>query len=200
MARNFYKSARECSSSPELKEESFKIADNLLRCNGYSNPRDIMKTHIKGISGPPMDSSSVCLKLPYISEQISDQIPKFIKNCELHIRVVFTPGKKLRHLFCCSRPYDKPVCQICSRLVEGKDCSIMCPIYQITCNLCNELFPHDRLGENLRFSTNPSNPSYKNEAFAAHYGQHPPGQTPDLTFKLMKTERNTILRKCTRPC
>ena len=107
VARNFYKSARECSSSPELKEESFKIADNLLRCNGYSNPRDIMKTHIKGISGPPMDSSSVCLKLPYISEQISDQIPKFIKNCELHIRVVFTPGKKLRHLFSSSRPYDK---------------------------------------------------------------------------------------------
>ena len=69
----------------------------------------------------------------------------------------------------------------------------MCPIYQITCNLCNELYIgessrslHDRLGEHLRFATNPSNPSY---------GQHHPGQTPDLTFKLMKTERNTILRK-----
>ena len=107
----------------------------------------------------------------------------------------------------CSRPYDKPVCesktcQICSRLVEGKDSSIMCPIYQITCNLCNELYIgessmslHDRLGEHLRFATNPSNPSYKNEAFAAHYGQHHPGQTPDLTFKLMKTECNAILRK-----
>ena len=134
VARNFYKSARECSSSPELEEESYKIVDNLLRCNGYSSPRDMMKTHIKGISVPPMDSLSVCLKLPYISEQISDQILKLIKNCGLPIRVVFTPGKKLRNLFCCSRPYDKPVCesktcQICSRLVEGKDCSIMGPIY-----------------------------------------------------------------------
>ena len=78
----------------------------------------------------------------------------------------------------------------------------MCPIYKITCNLCNELYIcessrslHDRLGEHLRFATNPSNPSYKNEAFAEHYGQHHPGQTPDLTFKLIKTERNTILRK-----
>ena len=120
-----------CSSSPELEEESYKIVDNLLRCNGYSSPRDMMKTHIKGISGPSMDSSSVCRKLPYISEQISDQILKFIKNCGLPIRVIFTPGKKLRNLFCCSRPYDKPVCesktcQICSRLVEGKDCSIVC--------------------------------------------------------------------------
>ena len=119
--------------------------DNLLRCDGYSNPRDMMKTHIKGISGPPMDSSSVCLKLPYISEQISNLILKFIKNCGLPIRVVFTPKKKLRNLFCCSRPNDKPVCesktcQICPRLVEGKDCSIMCPIYQITCYLCNELY------------------------------------------------------------
>ena len=159
VARNFYKSARECSSSPELEEESYKIVDNLIRCNGYSNPSDMMKTHTKGISGAPMDSSSVCIKLPYISEQISDQILKFIKNCVLPIRVVFTPGKKLRNLFCCSRPYAKPVCesktcQICSRLVEGKDCSIMCPIYQIPCNLCNELYIgessrslHDRLGE-----------------------------------------------------
>ena len=79
-----------CSSSPELEEESYKIVDNLLRCNGYSSPRDMMKTHIKGISGTPMDSSSVCLKLPYISEQISDQILKFIKNCGLPIRVIFT--------------------------------------------------------------------------------------------------------------
>ena len=78
----------------------------------------------------------------------------------------------------------------------------MCPIYQITCNLCNELYIgessrslHDRLEEHLWFATNPSNPSYKNEAFAAHYGQHHPGQTPDLAFKLTKTERNTILRK-----
>ena len=78
----------------------------------------------------------------------------------------------------------------------------MCPIYQITCNLCNELYIgessrslHDSLGEHLRFPKNPSNTSYKKEAFAAHYGQHHPGQTPDLTFKLMKTERNTILRK-----
>ena len=78
----------------------------------------------------------------------------------------------------------------------------MCPIYQITCNLCNELYIgessrslHDRLGEHMRFATNSSSPSYKNEAFAAHNGQHQPVQTPDLTFKLMTTERDTILRK-----
>ena len=89
VARNFYKSARECSSSPELEEESYKIMDHLLRCNGYSNPRDMIKTHIKGISGPPMDSSSVSLKLPYISEQITDQILKFIKTVDF-IYVLFS--------------------------------------------------------------------------------------------------------------
>ena len=66
----------------------------------------------------------------------------------------------------------------------------MCPIYQIKCNLCNELYIgessrslHDRLGEHLRFATNPS---YTNKAFAAHYGQHHPAKNHDL---------NTILRK-----
>ena len=58
VARNFYKSARECSSSPELEEESYKIVDNLLCCNGYSKTRDIMKIRIKGISGPSMESST----------------------------------------------------------------------------------------------------------------------------------------------
>ena len=130
---------------------------------------------------------------------------KYFKNCGLPISVVFTPGKKLMNLFCCSRPYDKPVCesktcQICSSRREGLF-DHTCPIYQIKCNLCNELYIgessrslHDRLGEHLQFATNPSNPSYKNEAFAAHYGQHHPGKNPDLAFKLMKNERNTILR------
>ena len=48
VTRNFYKSAR----------ESYKIVDNLLCCNGYSKTRDIMKIHIKGISGPSMESST----------------------------------------------------------------------------------------------------------------------------------------------
>ena len=56
------------------------------------------------------------------------------------------------------------------------------------------------LGEHLRFATNPSNPSYKIEAFAAHYDQHHPGQTPDLTFKLMKMNVTQYLEKCTRLC
>ena len=84
------------------------------------------------------------------------------------------------------------------------NCTVKNPfsLYQITCNVCNELYIgetsrslHDRLEEHLWFATNPSNPIYKNEAFAAHYGQHHPGKTTDLTFKLIKTERNTILRK-----
>ena len=167
----------------------------------------MINCHLKGVSGPPKDSSSVCLKLPYISEQISTNILKFIKNCGLPIRVVFTPGKKLKDLFCCSRPYDKPKCVntsclICPKLEDGKDCSVMCPIYQITCNHCGELYIgessrslHDRLGEHLRFATNPNNASYRNEALALHYNQHHPGDIPDLSFKLLRTERDTILRK-----
>ena len=208
VAKNFYRSAKKSSSSPEYEEESYKIVDHLLQCNGYSNPRQMISCHIKQSPNTiNKASSTACLNLPYISEQISNQILKFIKTSGLPIRVVFTPGKKLKDLFCSSRPYDKPKCEIsncliCPRLDDGKDCSIVCPVYLVKCNHCGEYYVgescrscHERLGEHLRYATNPDNPSYKNEAFAIHYNQHHPGIAPDLSFKIIRTERDTVLRK-----
>ena len=40
VAKNFYRTAEQSSSSPELVEEYHLVVDNLLRCNGYSNPRE----------------------------------------------------------------------------------------------------------------------------------------------------------------
>ena len=42
--KNFYKTAAHCSSTPEYKEESMKIVDNLLVNNGYQDPRRINQT------------------------------------------------------------------------------------------------------------------------------------------------------------
>ena len=64
--KNFYRTA-EKSSSPELVEESFQVVDHLLRCNGYQNPRELTSRRLKGYR-PPVNTKSVILKLPYISE------------------------------------------------------------------------------------------------------------------------------------
>ena len=61
-AKNFYKSAKESSSNKKYEEESYKKVDHLLRCNGYSNPRDMSNSHLNVVPGPLKDSSSVCLK------------------------------------------------------------------------------------------------------------------------------------------
>ena len=78
----------------------------------------------------------------------------------------------------------------------------MCPIYEITCNLCSKQYVGEssrslnaRLSEHLRFSTNPTTESYKEEAMAVHYSKEHPGISPDLSFRLLGKESNTVLRK-----
>ena len=77
-----------------------------------------------------------------------------------------------------------------------------CPIYQINCGLCQERYVgescrtlHDRMSEHLRFATNPTCASYKNEALAIHYSEHHPDKEPELSFELLDSERVTLIRK-----
>ena len=206
VARNFYKTA-EKSSTPEYVEESMQIVDHLLRCNGYSNPRQYLTFRHKVISTKVRDTTMVNLKLPYISEQVSAKILRFIKAQSLPVTVIFLPGKKLRDIFCSSRPYDRRKCNntnclICPKLQGDIDCSITGPVYQITCKHCDEMYIgessrslHDRLGEHLRYARSPNNTSYRDEAMAVHYREKHPNTEPDLVFQLLKTEGKTILRK-----
>ena len=209
VVKNFYKTAAVSSSSPELVEESYQVIDRLLQNNGYPNPRQFINHRMKGVgSRRDPNIKTATLKLPYISETISTEIMKFISKKKLPITVIFLPGIKLKDIFCASRPYDRrqcfnTKCQICPKIsTERIDCTKMCPIYKITCNLCSEFYVgessrslHDRLGEHLRFAGNPSCSSYKDEAFAEHYRDFHSGQPPDLTFELLGCEPNTIIRK-----
>ena len=80
--------------------------------------------------------------------------------------------------------------------------AILGHIYRITCKLCGQFYVgescrslHDRLGEHLRYASNPTSSSYKDEAFAIHYNEHHPGLSPVLIFELLGTESNTVIRK-----
>ena len=208
MTKNFYHVAERSSSSAELAEESFKMVDHFLRYNGYKSPRifkDIQLPNVGGSSRKKDDT--VYLKLPYISEDLSNQICKFIRRHKLPVTVIFTPGTKLRDIFCKSRPYDKPQfntnnCSICNRLHEDSDCSVKAAVYCISCNLCNQRYVgetgrtiHERLSEHLRYTNNPTSNSYSDEALAQHYANFHPSALSDLSFSVLCKETNVIKRK-----
>ena len=209
VAKNMYKTADISSSSLEYREESYGVVDYLLRCNGYANPRELITARIPSVSTRLKDPEAkmIYMKLPYLSEDISRDILRFIKSKELPITVIFLPGRRLRDLLCSSRPYDGRKCtitncMICTKLTGNKDCSVLNPVYQIICNHCKEMYigessrtAHERLGEHLRYASNPTAESYKEEALAVHYRACHPGLLPDLEFTILRTENKTVLRK-----
>ena len=73
------------------------MIDRLLRCHGYDNLRQFIDYRYKGRGTNKGElSKSVVLKLPYISETVSDEIRKFIRNRDLSVNVIFKPWVKLQ--------------------------------------------------------------------------------------------------------
>ena len=99
VAKNFYKTAEKSSSSVDLAEQSKSLVDKLLLCNGYTDPRTFIKTHIPtpNMSYISMEEK-VCLKIPYVSEFVSYEILRYIRKRKLPMNVIFTPGNKLRDI------------------------------------------------------------------------------------------------------
>ena len=100
--KQFYKTAEASSSSPEYAEESKAMVDHLLQCNGYSNPRQYINHRAKGTGPKSGDIKTATLKLPYISEEVSCEVRKFINSKKLPINVIFKPGMKLKDISCSS--------------------------------------------------------------------------------------------------
>ena len=208
VAKNFYKTAEKSSSSVDLAEQSKSLVDKLLLCNGYTDPRTFIKTHIPtpNMSYISMEEKA-CLKIPYVSEFVSYEILRYIRKRKLPINVIFTPGNKLRDILCKSRPLDKlncfqSNCKICELLEDNVKCTTLHPVYQIICKICREKYCgessrtlHERLSEHLRYASQPNKASYKEQALATHYRECHPGMPPSLSFKLLHTEPNTIMRK-----
>ena len=173
-----------------------------------SYPRELISRRLKGYSSP-VNTKSVIFKLPYISEYVSKEIFTFIKKRKLPLLAGFTLGRKLKDLLCSLRPYNKPKCmtcncKICVCLQDDVSCTAKHPVYLITCLLCQEHEQyvreisrtlHDCLSEHLRFATSPDNKNYKDEALAVHYQQYHHGQIPQISFKLLNSEPNTMSRK-----
>ena len=202
-AKNFYSTSKACSANDIYTEESYKIIDKLLARNDFKNPRQYIQYRSPKIERRNKitrknDAEYFSLRLPYISENMSNKIRKYIINHNLPIRIIFTPGQKFRDIFCNSRPYDKKHCfnarcTICPRLCDNSDCQMLGCVYKIKCNICQEVYigeasrtPHERLMEHNRLAANPG--KYPNEALYQHYETFHPGKTPDLVFSILDKE------------
>ena len=79
--------------------------------------------------------------------------------------------------------------------IEGGNCMVKAPVYQITCLLCMQKY----IGESVRSAhdrhKHPNCNSYSEEAFAMHYKQQHPNTAPQLKFNILLSENNTIRRK-----
>ena len=209
--RNFYATAKLSASDCQQEEASLRIVDTLLIDNGYQNPRQFAEQQSCRLYQGQKQQVEDCviLKLPYISESFSLSIQKFISSRSLPIKTVFTPGTKLRNIFCSSRPLDNGAgycggrsCKICPRLEGERNCQVTAPVYRITCNICTEIYigetgrtAKDRFGEHLRYATSPTLKSYTEMAFAVHYRQYHNNTVPDLMFEIITTETRILYRK-----
>ena len=206
--RNFYRTAKLCSSSPENEEHSLRIVDHLLINNGYENPREMNK---RRLPRPPTTSQSdmdcVTLTLPFISDSFTNHIQSFIKSHHLPIRLILRPGTTLHSLFCSSRPYDRPKCtitgcEICPLMSSEKyDCSVQNVVYKLTCKLCDSFYIgecmrslHQRIGEHRRAAIYPS--KYSGNSMGKHYAQEHSGIAPVLSLEVLATGLSkTVKRK-----
>ena len=153
--------------------------------------------------------------IPFISDKCSAQIKRAANSLQLPIRVVTTPGRKLKDILTSSRPLDKPQCphddcRTCMALGEDGKCTDQNLVYDIKCGItqCNEanigqydgetLRPiDDRFLEHFRQANNPTAESHKNKPFAKHYRECHPNHTsdPQLKLKILARASSTIDRK-----
>ena len=181
VAKNFYKTAKEVSNSPENVTRAVNIIDDLLRKNGYDNPRRIdqngkkkkkKKKHRDG-------QDKVSLVLPYVSEDLCNKIKEQIRRQKLPIKATFIHGRKLKNIFTNSRPFDRVQCvvgrgcDICPNMEHGGCAQTDC-VYCVMCRLCLENYGgetsranHYRMMEHRSAAANP--PAYPENAIGKHY-------------------------------
>ena len=103
MLKNFHTTAIEVSSGPEEQQHSLNIVDELAVKNGYEPRKNYPSAKKKKNKGTEYRAP---LKLPYLSDNVSNKIRNYVKSRKLTVRIIFTPGNTLQQMFCSSRPFD----------------------------------------------------------------------------------------------
>ena len=214
-----YKTAETIASNTENKQHSIKMVDELLKNNGYNNRvLEQIKTRSKNKIPKKRKNTgkSSTLKMPYLSDQCTAKIKCAAEKYKLPVRVITTPGLKLKNILTASKPLDKPQCPnkncvTCKALktTSNGKCSDSNVIYHMNCEKkkCQPINighydgetyrpTHCRFTEHYRAAKNPSAKSYLNNPWAKHYKQHHPGcKEPEIGLKIIARATTTNERK-----
>ena len=216
-----YQTADSVSSNDGNKQHSERMVDALLLNNGYSS-RVLQQIKLKKEQRRPrkrrkskVHDSVTTLKVPFLSDKCTARIKRAAESLKIPVRVVTTPGRKLRDLLTSSRPLDQKKCPnddclTCNALQgeQGK-CTDHNVIYEIKCGFSScqatnighyngETYRPvgERFIEHYRSARNPNAPSYQDKPFAKHYStQHKDCVNPKLELKILKRATTTTERK-----
>ena len=218
-AANMYSTAENVSSNDANKLHSKKMVDALLQSNGYDKRvlAQIKQKRKNKISQPTKKKNGAknsTLKIPFLSDNCTTRIKRAAEKFKLPIRVVTTPGIKLKNVLTSSKPLDKPQCpnvdcKCCIAMENTSRCTDSNVIYHMQCKVeaCQaadighydgETYrpAHCRFIEHYRSARNPGAKSYVDKPWAKHYKAHHTGCTePKIGMKIVARASTTNERK-----
>ncbi|KAL5252299.1 hypothetical protein ACHWQZ_G015165, partial [Mnemiopsis leidyi] len=149
----------------------------------------------------------------YMSDRCTAKIKEAAKSLQIPVRVVTTPGKKLRDILTSSRPLDKKKCpnkncRTCLALNNNNgNHTVRTAVYEVKCSYVEcqqsgigiyngETYRPvgDRYTEQFR-SNNPTAKSYKDMPFAKHYPIHHQEGNPKPELTVLQRASTTVDRK-----
>ena len=137
---NMYRTAKSVSSNTENEKHSEKMVDELLINNGYERRvlERIKMTKPKTSKLKGNGTNKSMLKLPFLSDQCTARIKRAADKHKIPIRVVTTPGRKLKNILTSSKPLDKTQCpnnncKTCAALKSGGKCTDANVYYHMNC-------------------------------------------------------------------
>jgi hypothetical protein len=179
------------------------MVDELLKNNGYNNRvLEQIKTRNKNKIPKKKKNTgkSSTLKMPYLSDQCTAKIKRAAEKYKLPVRVITTPGLKLKNILTASKAL---------KTTSNGKCTDSNVIYHMNCEKkkCQPINighydgetyrpTHCRFTEHYRAAKNPSAKSYLNNPWAKHYKQHHPGcKEPEIGLKIIARATTTNERK-----
>ncbi|KAL5264607.1 hypothetical protein ACHWQZ_G005630 [Mnemiopsis leidyi] len=189
----------------EITFDKVKHELESLNCFKSFGPDGIHPKLLKSLAG---DSSFVNAVV-----KCTDKIKEAAKSLQIPVRVVTTPGKKLRDILTSSRPLDKKKCpskncRTCLALNNNNgNRTVRTVVYEVKCSYVEcqqsgigiyngETYRPvgDRYTEQFR-SNNPTAKSYKDMPFAKHYPIHHQEGNPKLELTFLQRASTTVDRK-----
>ena len=175
IVRNVLKTASNVSSGETERQESLRMANEMISSNGYPpRPRRLRKPKAVMNTGNRKESR-LPLCLPFISDRVSAAIKQCLNQAQLqNVVLVNIPNENIRRQLVRNRLYDRACtsrnCVICPNGKVG-DCAKSGVVYQIECRTCHAIYIGET-GRSLSVRINEHLASKRRQSLITPLGKH----------------------------